>query len=204
MCHIISFSYFFLSDYITNPIARVTESSDLEFEVQRQDGPCPGEPRRNENAYRRTPGSLGINTPFLQLDPTLNFQPPYCLAFTTTLPSTELGTILAVMSPVPDSPSVISLQASSNEIVFQVFGEEARFTPPGGAASFVQAGDYVHLQICVNTIQAELYINCESQPLIRPLQAPAQELDANNIIVFFQNTTLFGEVGDFFVVRTQI
>ena len=158
-------------------------------------------PGRTELPYRLTPRTPSNDNPPILLpgsrNADLNLEPPYCIAFTTTLPTTG-GLLFAAMDPAFVGSIVTTLRISSTSIVLESGGETAIFDPPGGATSFVQtSSEYIHLQICVTENVAELYINCSGQPQTRNF-VTNQRLDTA-LITFFQNET--SNPGDVFTVR---
>ena len=187
----------FSTDYIELSIGLRNEATGLhEFDVLTPSGPCENMPGRAEVPYRLTPRIPSNDNPPILL-PASRMEPPYCIAFTTTLPSRELGTLFAAMDPAFIGPIVTSLRISSNVVKFVSGGEEVSFFPPDGAASFVQSPiEYIHLQLCVTDNQAELYINCDPQPLMESFSSE-QRLD-NALMTFFDNDTVNG--GDVFSV----
>ena len=192
----------FSTDYIELSIGLRNEVTGLhEFDVLTPSGPCENMPGRYELPYRLTPRIPSNDNPPILLPASrsaaLNLEPPYCIAFTTTLPSRGLGTLFAAMDPAFIGPIVTSLRIRSNVVKFTSGGQEVSFFPPDGAASFVQSpNEYIHLQLCVTDNQAQLYINCDPQPLTESFSSE-QRLDTA-LMTFFQNDTLNG--GDFFSV----
>ena len=168
----------------------------FEFDVLTPSGPCENMPGRYEFPYRLTPRIPSNDNPPILLPASrsaaLNLEPPYCIAFTTNLPSRELGTLFAAMDPPFIGPIVTSLRISSNVVKFASGGEEVSFFPPDGAASFVQSAiEYIHLQLCITDNQAQLYINCDPQPLTESFSSE-QRLE-NALMTFFQNAPIGGD-----------
>lgn len=120
----------------------------------------------------------------------MNFEPPFCLAFTVTLPTDTPAFLLASMDPGFVGPVDSFLSISSNEITFSSGGQTVTFGPDGGG-SFVSPGsDYVHLQLCVTTNdQAILYVNCER--LAERVFATSNRI-STALLTFFQNSTVDG------------
>ena len=192
------------SDYIEMAIAkRNTVTRRFVFDILTPSGPCEALPLRGEFPYRLTPRRpFNTNPPILfagNRTAALNLHPPYCIAFTVSLPTENLGTLFAAGEAPFDGPMVTSLRISSNRVVFESGGQSVIFNTPDGAESFrgSYSGGYVHLQLCVATDnQAQLYTNCSNQPLTQSFVS-SQRLD-NARIVFFQNETTSG--GGFFGV----
>ena len=189
----------FSLDYIETAIGRRSMITGLfEFDVLTPSGPCENIQFRSELPYRLTPRNPANTNPPILLagnrNPALNFQPPYCIAFTASLPSENLGTLFVATELRFHVPAAVSLRVSASRIEFESGGQSVTFNPPGGAASFVESnGGYVHLQLCVTTSnQAQLYTDCGDQPLTKNFTS-SQQLN-NTIIIFFQNETTGGNI----------
>lgn len=152
-------------------------------------------PNRREVPYRLTQRPSLAPPISLPVNHTLDFSPPFCLAFTVSVPlTTATPTYLftAMDPPFDDRPEAVvsSLTLSPTELTFTLGEASVTFGPPGGATSFVTLErEYVHLQICLSDSEAVFYANCE-RSAAQPFSS-TQRIDGA-LLTFLQNTSLNG------------
>lgn len=190
-CITLVYNSFFPPDFI-NYIAIYNGSSSW-FDVNSAPGPCENQQYLCSYELTQRPSP---NPPKTFVDG--DFSPPFCLAFTVTLPTDTPG-FLFVAQDLPyysnEQDSIVSsMLISSREIKFILEGKSVTFPPPNGAGSFVTSGsEFVHLQLCVSTEgQARLYTNCDDSSA--PQTLVLNQCIRYEKITFFQNPTVDGRV----------
>ena len=163
----------------------------FEFGVIRPSGPCENQLRRQETNFQLSPRP-NENPPIsIPEERVLDFTPPFCLAFTVTLPSREEEYLLHAMDPPFVGKTVASLQVSSAVIRFVLGSSEATFGPPNDKESFVASDhEFIHLQVCVSdTGQASLHTNCGD---VQQVKFISDQYIGGSLLTLLQNATVNG------------
>lgn len=152
------------------------------YDVTRQPFPlCFGFPNRSEDTYILIHGN---NPPVANSSKRqVNFEAPYCIAFTVSIPNDEPAFIFNIVR-LFQQRSQGSLQISRTSISYKL-----------GDAMFEQSllgistghGFFFHLQLCVDDGAITLYRNC-SEVANGPLTT-RETLGDDSVITFFQNSS---------------
>ena len=157
------------TDYLTDVITSEDATGSFQFtSVLRLDGPCSNVPGRGESVFivqdsqpppappRTAPTTQGNELDVL-FNPTSS---SYCIAATVSTPMGENNLLLNLYDNddnigfVRMSPTSLSLQFGvGNPITFSISGRLPAADTPGPQG-------YSHIQICVTSSEAVLYINC--------------------------------------------
>lgn len=174
-------------------ISRINQRTGegFEFGVIGSSGPCENQLGRDETEFQLSPRP-NENPPIsIPEERVLEFAPPFCLAFTVSLPSDEEEYLLHAMDPPFIGETVASLQVSSASIRFMLGSSEVTFGPPNGMVSFV-TGDhgFAHLQLCVSdTGLASFYTDCGDVQLEK---FTSDQHIGGSLLTLLQNATVNG------------
>ena len=178
------------TDYIDTISAVNLITGGRLYDVTDPSGPCENLPGRSEVPYTLI-SRPSLNPPIsLAEERSIDLTPPFCIAVTATLPSSDLEYLFNAMADPFSTESVASLEASSDTVRFTLGDSEMSFGPPNSGAAFTTGtGDYVHLQLCLDDSGLTFYTNCGDP---QPVGFTSDQNIVTSLVTFLQNGTLNG------------